>query len=179
MNPGMRSKHHGDHTYVRVWPAAKALMRKYNIKEEELPNFKVIMKEHVLDLIERKFGLKGSSHSHSTEDLHHFKSINENKEKKIVKSQATQPSQVSPPSQSPQTAAPHTKKQEIKLNNIIEETEVNKNTEINYADLKMRLPHIYFHNSAKIDNLIRHIKEINNNHKKNLGIEDFIAKVIF
>ena len=50
-----RKGHHHDKTYRRIWPAAKHLMVKHNISEEDLnPNIKVIMKEHILEHIEKQ-----------------------------------------------------------------------------------------------------------------------------
>ena len=40
------------------------------------------------------------------------------------------------------------------------------------------LPHSYFYSCANIERLLRHLSELNLNHKKNIKLEDFLAKVV-
>jgi hypothetical protein len=49
--------HHPSHQnpkhYKRILPAAKHLMARHNITESQLPDLKIIMKEHILDIIQK------------------------------------------------------------------------------------------------------------------------------
>jgi hypothetical protein len=49
--------------------------------------------------------------------------------------------------------------------------------QINLIDNKNYLPQTYFENTTQVDNLMKHIDEINKKHKKNIDIGDFFAKV--
>lgn len=48
---------------------------------------------------------------------------------------------------------------------------------INYLEYKNKLPHSYYSCTMKVDNLLEQMKEINEKHKKNVKLEDFIIKV--
>jgi len=45
------NSNHNVKRYRRIWPAAKFLMMRYNIQENQLPDVKIIMKEHILNII--------------------------------------------------------------------------------------------------------------------------------
>jgi hypothetical protein len=78
-----RKGHHHEKTYRRIWPAAKHLMVKHNIKEEDLnPEIKVVMKEHILDYLDnKKSGTVSSTQKQeqsSTQVKHQAASLNVN-----------------------------------------------------------------------------------------------------
>jgi hypothetical protein len=140
-----RKGHHHEKTYRRIWPAAKHLMIKHNIKEDDLnPEIKVVMKEHILDYIYKNVSGAISS------------------------------------SQKQENSSIQNKPLSATLNvNLFNDSSTSSDGFINYAEFKVKLPHCYFYNNARIDNLINYVQEINTTHKKNLEINDFIAKVIF
>jgi hypothetical protein len=94
-------------------------MKKYGIKQQELPNSKVINKENILKL------------------------LSDNKDS-----------------------------QELKMNQVNVEKVI-----INIVDNKNYLPQIYFENTTNFNSLTKYIENMNKDHKLNLDIADFIAKV--
>lgn len=72
--------------------------------------------------------------------------------------------------------------QKEKIANKMDETSKIKNddnkTGLDYVKFKNVLSHSYYSNCANIDKLLSHINNINKTHKKTIGIEDFIVKVI-
>ena len=133
-SPSYKNKsHHGHKTYRRIWPAAKNLMVKHEISEEDLPDLKVIMKEHVLDIIEKRKSKK------KIETSHH-------------KKEGTVSEHLSRPKPDVVSKAP-----QVVLNDI----PLNKETLIDYSVFKAKLPHGYYYNDVQIENLVKHIFVLN------------------
>jgi pyruvate/2-oxoglutarate dehydrogenase complex dihydrolipoamide acyltransferase (E2) component len=127
--------------YRRILPAAKNLIKIHNISEEELPDSRIIKKEHIMQIIHTRAKAKSNLDKQSDQ-------IN------TKKSQTNQQL----------------------LINLYDE--VSSNKEIDYISIKNKLPHSYYFLTANVERLLRHITDINNNHKNNIKIEDFIAKVV-
>jgi hypothetical protein len=53
------------------------------------------------------------------------------------------------------------------------------NIEINFVDNKNYFPQTYYESHTKLDNLLKYISGLNKDHKKNLDITDFIARVTY
>ena len=141
--------HHHEKTYIRIWPAAKNLMKIHNIKEEDLPReLKVVMKEHIIDLVNKiklkKHYLEGKTDSVSVIDS------------KIQKNQKTH---------------------SINSYIILDDLHTYKDSFIDWVAIKQKLPHSYFNNIVAVDNLNTYINEINQKHKKSIKLADFFAKV--
>jgi hypothetical protein len=69
------------------------------------------------------------------------------------------------------------KKEAIVLQNQNIFDEISSDKQIDYLSFKNKLPHSYYYNTAKIENLNKYLKELNTNHKKDIKVDDFIAKV--
>ena len=109
--------------YRRILPSAKHLIAMHNIKEEDLPDNRIIKKEHILEIIK-------------------------DTEKRKSSHQIGSPSSTKLSS----TITP------AKIN-LFDEVSLNK--EIDYNLFKRMLPHSYFHSSANIEGLLRHLTELN------------------
>jgi hypothetical protein len=144
----MNKSHHNEKTYRRIWPAAKHLMKVHNIQDEEIPKeIKVVMKEHILDILEK----------------------NKAKRDQITrKSSSTTAQSTSKVTQS---------KTPVILSSKVYDDFQNSKESLDWVGFKQKLPHKYFNNTVQVDNLIAFIDEINSKHKKNLKMIDFLAKV--
>lgn len=76
----------------------------------------------------------------------------------------------------PEQVIPKKTSSQLQQVNLFDEVSYNK--EIDYNSIKNKLPHSYYYLTANVDRLLTHITEINNNHKRNIKLEDFVAKVI-
>lgn len=152
--------------YRRILPSAKKLITEHGISEDLLPDFRIIKKEHILNI------LKGMRDEKS-----------EVKTKIDVFLEKPQTTPITIPSISPSITSTSTsiapsKKVEPQQPKVNVFDEVSTKKEIDYLLFKNKFPHTYFYQTANVEKLTTSLEELNSIHNKNIKFEDFIVKAV-
>jgi hypothetical protein len=162
--------------YRRILPSAKKLITEHSISEDHLPDFRIIKKEHILEIIKRLKVEKSKVRPIIQAPI-------EKQQTNPIPSLSPTPVPAHTPIPTPIPAPTPTLVAPIKKVvpsppkvNVFDEISTKK--EIDYLSFKNKFPHTYFYQTANVEKLITFLGELNSNNNKNIKLEDFLVKAV-